>query len=163
MRASIVALACFCVLGVGCDEPTPDARSPRLGESSARSESRERRPHAESFLTSILINEIPYPDPADRSDLSDPATCERAASDIVAIIEAQGREAEGFRTEVIELPVGRSCRYRFNLSGDEPHTSQGTTLQSDAADFMVVCNIAEGDTQGRAACDEVVRGWRWKS
>ena len=124
---------------------------------------RERRPHAESFLTSILINEIPYPDPADRSDLSDPATCERAASDIVAIIEAQGREAEGFRTEVIELPVGRSCRYRFNLSGDEPHTSQGTTLQSDAADFMVVCNIAEGDTQGRAACDEVVRGWRWKS
>ena len=122
----------------------------------------ERRPLPESFLSSILINAIPYPSPSDRKELSDPTVCQTETDGIVEIVSSQGEAPTRVETEILELPIGRSCRYQLTFEGESPHTTQGTALQSDRGDFMVVCNIAVGDARGRAGCDSFVRGWRWR-
>lgn len=173
---SRVLLACICV---ACgNEPAPttvpavletDSYTAPIPDGFERSDqlpnaivATERRPHASSFLSSVVVNPIRYATPDQRKDLSQIAVCEAESRGIPEIVRAQGHEPSSFTAELIELPTGTACRYRVDVEGDRPMTTVGTALQSEGADFMVVCNIARDDQRASDACDTFVQRWQWK-
>ncbi len=108
---------------------------------------------APGFRASIVV--VPIPAPM-QGDLAAVALCRQMAEG-----SATNAGAAVTSRKIVAASWGPACQYEL-LDRSQPNRGAiGTLVYRNTAGWMITCNLDPKDERARAACNEVLRSWRF--
>ena len=107
------------------------------------------------FKASIVV--IPVPTAWDGDPASE-AACAQIAQGSAASVAATV-----VRQQIVQASWGSTCQYELVEKDRPARGAVGTVVYKGTSMWVVTCNLNPQDGRARAACDEVLRSWKFSA